>query len=196
MMANKLNISIPRPCKEEVDKYLKNWDENEEFVKQDFCLNALFKTQYPKNNNIYEILTKVTMLNVFYGTNIFKTYPVAKHILEMNIDKKLTSNDDSIIDDISKIEINGKKVRLYSFATKYCSFHNPEAYPIYDSFVEKVLNYFRCKDHFADFKIQDLKNYSTFKEIVNKFVNFYNLEEYSVKDIDRYLWQVGKEYFK
>ena len=36
-----------------------------------------------------------------------------------------------------RYNINGKKKNLYSFASKYCSHHNPEAYPIYDSYVDE-----------------------------------------------------------
>ena len=41
----------------------------------------------------------------------------------------------------------------------------------------------------------DLKNYKRFKEILNDFRMFYGLQTYSFKDIDKFLWQFGKEYF-
>lgn len=93
------------------------------------------------------------------------------------------------------VVINNKSIKLYSFATKYCSHHNPEDFPIYDSFVDKVLRYFRDMDGFSEFKNGDLKNYKRFKEILNDFRMFYGLQTYSFKDIDKFLWQFGKEYF-
>ena len=38
--------------------------------------------------------------------------------------------------------------------------------------------------------------YLKFNEILRSFIEFYNLEEYNIKQIDKYLWQLGKEYFK
>ena len=97
--------------------------------------------------------------------------------------------------DMNKDDIEAKVKNFYSFATKYCSHHNPIEYPIYDSYVEKVLKYFRKKDKFADFKNADLKDYQHFKQILLTFRSYYGLEEFNIKEIDQYLWQLGKEYF-
>ena len=41
----------------------------------------------------------------------------------------------------------------------------------------------------------DLKDYVTFKGVLIDFRRFYGLEEYNLKQIDKYIWQIGKEYF-
>ena len=84
---------------------------------------------------------------------------------------------------------------FYSFASKYCSHHNPEAFPIYDSYVDEVLRYFRDVDGFTTFRTSELKDYSRFKEILLKFRSFYGLEQFTLKEIDKYIWQLGKKYF-
>lgn len=90
----------------------------------------------------------------------FSIFPVAKHILSLDIDERLKSGDIFLVNEIQNITIKeGVQRKFYSFATKYCSHHNPLAYPIYDSYVEKVLKYFRKTDHFAKFKNADLKDY-------------------------------------
>ena len=33
------------------------------------------------------------------------------------------------------------------------------------------------------------------KNVINEFQRFYRLERFSVKELDRYLWQLGKKYF-
>ena len=71
----------------------------------------------------------------------------------------------------------------------------PEIFPIYDSYVEKILKYFKQKDKFYHFKNEDLKTYQTFREILVAFQTFYELTDYNIKDIDRYLWQLGKRNF-
>lgn len=84
---------------------------------------------------------------------------------------------------------------FYSFATKYCSHHRPLDYPICDSYVEKVLCYFRDRDKFASFKTPELKDYTKFKGTLIDFRSFYGLDQYNLKEIDKYMWQLGKEYF-
>ena len=186
---------IPKPVKKEVQKYLDKWDSLESYVLQENALDKLFFKTYPKNTDINDILIKASALNDFYSTNIFSIFPVAKHILDLNIDERLINGDESLVNDISNIIINGKLIHFYSFATKYCSHHFPTIFPIYDSYVEKILLYFKEKDNFAQFNKSDLKNYKIFKNVLINFKKFYNIDEFNLKDIDRYLWQLGKEYF-
>ena len=55
--------------------------------------------------------------------------------------------------------------------------------------------YFQKKDKFSNFKKEDLKDYKIFKNTLIDFKRFYNIDEYNLKDIDRYIWQLGKDYF-
>ena len=188
-------INVPKPNKKEVQKYLNKWDSLESYVLQENALDKLFFETYPKNTDISDILIKASALNDFYSTNIFSIFPVAKHILNLNIDDKLVKGDETLVNDISNIIINGKLKHFYSFATKYCSHHFPKIFPIYDSYVEKILLYFKKKDNFAQFKKDNLKEYKVFKDTLVKFKNYYDIDEFNLKDIDRYIWQLGKDYF-
>ena len=187
--------NLPSPTKNEVEKYIKKWDSLENYVLQENALNKLFLQTYPKNNDIDDILIKCCSLNDFYSTNIFSIFSVAKHIYQLNIDERLQNADASLVNDIAKIVINGKEKKFYSFATKYCSHHFPNEFPIYDSYVEKCLIYFKNHDRFEEFKNDDLKNYKRFKEILISFKKYYDIDTFNLKDIDRYLWQLGKDYF-
>ena len=91
--------------------------------------------------------------------------------------------------------IGGKEHHFYSFASKYCSHHNEKDFPIYDSFVDEVLRYFRARDGFAQFRNDELKVYPRFKELLIAFRSFYGLEQFSLKEVDKYIWQLGKDYF-
>lgn len=192
-MVNKIIISTPSI--DEVEKYLKKWDSLENYVLQENSLNKLFYELVPNNKCMEDILIKASTLNDFYSTNIFSIFPVAKHILNLDIDERLKNGDPRLVNEISQIKINGKTKNFYSFATKYCSHHYPLSFPIYDSYVEKILIYFRNKDHFLDFEKIDLKDYEKFKNILIKFAEFYKIDNFNLKDLDRYLWQLGKEYF-
>ena len=143
-----------------------------------------------------EVLIKVCSLNDFYSTNIFSPFIIAKHIVSLKIDERLKNEDLELVNDIAKVKVNGnKEIKFYSFATKYCSHHKPTVYPIYDSFVEKLLMYFKKTDKFYKFKKEDLKNYPIYRNILIGFRTFYRLEKYNLKEIDKYLWQAGKQYF-
>ena len=184
-----------RPNLVEVKRYLEKWQTLENYRLQEDALNKLFVELCPKNDNISDILLKVAALNDFYSTNIFSVFSVAQRIIELDVDKRLDEEDVNLLNEIQKVIISDKEKHFYSFASKYCSHHRPESYPIYDSYVDQVLRYFRNRDKFYKFKNGDLKEYSVFKRVLAEFQKFYDLQQFSLKEIDRYLWLFGKEYF-
>ena len=186
---------VPYPCANEVDKYLDKWDKLENYHLQENALNKLFYKLCPLNKEIEDVLLKCATLNDFYSTNIFSIYPVAKHIVELNIDERLKRGDINLVNDIQQVMLGDKIHNFYSFATKYCSHHKPEDYPIYDSYVEKVLCYFQRVHRFSNFRTSDLKNYIVFKSVLEDFRCYYNLTNYSLKQIDQYIWQIGNSSF-
>lgn len=189
-------INIPRPNKDIIKEYLVKWDNLEEhYIWQESSLDKLFHKDYKYNTDLNEILIKCSCLNDFYSTNIFLIYPVAKNIFDLKIDKRLEQGDPSLVNDISRVNISGKEKTFYSFASKYCSHHNNIEFPIYDYFVDRMLVYFQKKDKFSNFKRDDLKDYVKFKSILIDFKKFYDIDEFNLRDIDKYLWIAGKEYF-
>lgn len=194
LMAHELDI--PNPSKTEVEKYQKKWISLESYSIQEKALETLF-TMFPNNSCVEEVLLKVSTLNDFYSTNIFSTFQVAKHIVKLNIDDNLQKGEISLVSKIANMQIDENKVKtFYSFATKYCSHHQSLKYPIYDSYVDRVLRFFRDRDGFFSFKNQDLKIYESFYMTILSFQKFYDLQEYSFKVIDEYLWLLGKDYFQ
>lgn len=187
---------ITKPSKQQVEKYLKRWDSLENYVFQESSLKKLFTKTYPKNTNLDDVLIKVCALNDFYNTNIFSSFTVAKHIVNLKIDKRLSKKDLKLVNEIAYIKVpRGRKINFYSFATKYCSHHMPTVYPIYDSYVEKLLMHYKKIDKFANFKKIDLRNYQKYHDILSQFRNSYNLNVFNLKEIDKYLWQLGKRSF-
>ncbi len=192
----KNNLKLPKPSKNEVEHYLKLWDSLENYTLQESSLRKLFTKTYPLNNDLDDVLIKVCSLNDFYSTNIFSPFTVAKHIVKLKIDKSLASEDLAIVNKIAKVEMNGGNVKkFYSFATKYCSHHKPTVYPIYDSYVDKMLVYYKNKDDFDNFSKEDLKIFAKYRRILENFRKYYKLEMFGLKQIDKYLWQAGKKYF-
>ncbi len=190
------SINIIRPSADQVSMYLKRWNTLDNYVLQESNLRKLFAKTYPKNVEMDDVLIKVCSLNDFYSTNIFSPFTVAKHIVDLDIDPRLANRDMTLVNDIAVVKVNGRKPRNnYSFATKYCSHHFPKDYPIYDSFVEKMLMHLMQVDKFYKFKKEDMKHYPAYHTVLMEFSRFYGLESFTLKEIDMYLWQAGKEYF-
>lgn len=192
---NRNRIVIPTPSNDQVIYWINKWNDpdNYKYKIQEEAIDDLFKL-YKTNVDLKNIIIKCSILNDFYSTNIFDVYSVALHIFELDIDKKLNNNDLTLVNDIANVKIINKC--FYSFATKYCSHHKPDTYPLYDYYVDKMLCYFKKKDKFYNFNKNDLKDYEKFKHIIDEFINYYKLNEFNYKKIDQYLWMAGKSYFK
>jgi hypothetical protein len=189
---------IRKPSVKEVERYLEKYCNHPKFINypiQERIVVSLFK-QFPHNTKIEEVLHKVTVLNYFYSTRIRDTFAVAQHIVKLNIDKQLHEGEEGIVEEIAKVSIGGKERRFYSFATKYCSHHQPDVYPIYDSYVSKVLTYFNKQCYFADFTKKVIReDYPTFMRVIKAFRECYRLETCKLRAIDRYLFLLGREKF-
>ena len=185
--------NIPTPSKEECSKYL------EKEIAEHYTVGAKAVTQifklYPTNTVLEEVLIKVLVLNDLYSTNILGTYAVAKHIFDLkDIDVRLEKGDVSLIGDIARNVLNGKEKNFYVFATKYCAMHQPDLFPIYDRFVGEMLRYFRKQTRFTRFANADLKNYAEYRTIYDAFIQFFALNDFTYRQVDNYLWKLGKEH--
>jgi hypothetical protein len=180
-----------------IDSYIHKFSMDERYYPADNAIIKLFKA-FPRNILIEDILLKICVLNDMYSTNIFATFTMAKHIQKLGIDKSLKNGDTLIVNKIAtghgiKSTKNNREINFYSFATKYCNWHNQEQYAIYDRFVEKILLAYKQRDNFSDFSQPDLKVFPEFKRIILEFIEFYGLTGHNLKQIDKFLWMYGKE---
>ena len=194
------NFETPdRPTPDAVRSWIRAWENTEGYPEQESALDKLFESLCPNNVDLDDILIKVCTLNDFYSTNIYKVIEIAKVIQRLSIDSRLDSAvpDTRIVDDIVAGVQAATGRSVYSFASKYCSHHRPKIYPIYDSYVDTLLRYYRDSAKSADFAFSDddLHNYASFCLVEDKFKSYYGLEEFNAKEIDKFLWQVGKKCF-
>lgn len=61
----KVNINVPNPSSEQVEYYLRAWDELENYHLQEDALDKLFFTLCPGNTDMSDILLKVAALNQY-----------------------------------------------------------------------------------------------------------------------------------
>ena len=191
----RMNKRVPlEPDADLVQLYISRFDSDEGLVHADLAIKKLL-AQFSRNTDLDEVWLKVVAVNQLYNTNIMATYNVAKHIQNLGVDSLLHQGDSSAVDIIAKVQIGSKVWRFYSFATKYCSFHAPDHYPIYDQYVDRLLNAYRRRNKFAMFSSQDLKNYSIFKDVLRQFQTHFGLQGFSSKQLDQFLWMYGRELF-
>lgn len=184
------------PTPELVRQYIRKFDEGRDGL-VDKALLELFRA-FPANVRLEHILFKVLGLNSLYSTGIIAVRPIAKHILNLDIDARLAQGAPELVNEIARTPVDDGKIRRnYSFATKYCSWHMPEAYPIFDSVVGKLISEYQRMDRFADYVWQrELTDYGTFRRAVEAFRDRYGLAEFSFKELDKFLWLYGKEFLK
>ena len=188
----KKNIKLKTPKDELVKKYVSKFKADKRYYLADQAIFNLIK-KFPDNKRFEDILLKVVVINRLYSTGIYNVNKMAEHIKNLNIDKAISRGD---LDAIEKISTgHGINRKFYSFATKYCSFHNLSEYPIYDSFVEKLLvAYKKQESELFNFESKDLGNYKRFKDVLMKFRKRFNLS-CSLKELDKFLFIYGGEKF-
>ncbi len=200
-----MNVIVTAPSADEVRKACAK--SNPDIPDMNDPDPALFKlfTQYPENTNPSQVLLKVVTLNSLYSLLIRvnsqysptdpkyapTVYDVARHIVEIKIDEVLSRADEALVARIANVKVAGRNHYYYSFATKYCSFHRPESYPIFDSRVTEYLWQFRNQGGLPRFQQQVLWKYPEFKRIIDRLKEQYSLQGFSYKQIDAFLYLEG-----
>ena len=188
-----------KPSKKDKERVFKLWDETIEFKnykQEDETLKWLFK-KFKKNTNLDEIIVKITCLDTFYSTNLTmnaKVPDIAEKIIGLNFDERVEKGRLDLVDDLAKLTKN----KTYSFASKYCAWHNwyvygKDDFVIYDSIVRKKLAYFNKHYPFAKFSGKGLKegSYADYKAVLEQFRDKFELE-CEFRYLDWYLWRLGK----
>ena len=188
---SKSNTELPIPTPELIELYNEKWKKLDKYPEQEEILTDLFSN---KNNSDFKlVLTKTIFLNEFYSTYLDDVVRMANRIIDLKIDKKLNDNDISLVDDIAHTPSEMKNA--YSFASKYCSWHKPNTYPILDSYAKGILykmnKEFGFMPQFTRQKISS--SYPFYCNVYENFIQYFNLQNFTLKQIDRFLWLFGKE---
>jgi hypothetical protein len=178
---------LPRPTADDVIRAAKKFDE--ENGPTEWVLTQLFQ-KFPENTDFGEVVVKTKVLNALYAVHVLAVSKVARHICSLAIDADLKAGKAEIVDRIAKVQLSDKIHNFFAFASKYCSWHNPTEYPIYDSNVEECLWCYKKQDRFAEFDRYGY-DYPKFKGRVDAFRNFYGLSSTSYKQLDKFLWSLG-----
>lgn len=162
----------------------------DEGAQADKAIEQLIRA-FPNNSKFEHVILKVAVISRLYNAPLYAApVSIARHICGLDLDTNLAIASTEIVNAIAAVPSVPR--RLYSFATKYCGWHRPEAYPLYDSYVRRALIAYRDQYHFRKFDARALEDYGDYKSIVQAFRAAYQLEGYSFKELDKFLWLVGK----
>jgi hypothetical protein len=174
-----------------IDAEVAAFDADQETAFAESTIHELIST-YPNNQDVRHILVKVIAINALYHARVLDIdlQPLSIHIKAINgLDSRLREGTSDLVDAIWKSQ--GTRRHYFSFATKFCSWHNQEAYAIYDINVWEALAAYRRQDEQFTFQNSECDNYVGFIAVVRRFQKVNCLERYSLKSIDKFLWRVG-----
>jgi len=174
-----------------IEKEIAAFDADPETAFAESTIGELIST-YRDNQDNRHVLVKVIAINALYHARVLDIdlQPLAIHIAKIDkLDLRLKKGDPEVVDAIWNSE--GTKRRYPSLATKFCSWHNQEAYAIYDGNVWEALVAYGAKGDRFVFPEREFVKYAMFLAIVKRFQNSYDLEDRSLKEIDKFLWRVG-----
>lgn len=94
---------------------------------------------------------------------------VISHIVKLKIDDRFKRGDLSLVEDIAHLKANGKEVYLLNFASVYCNFHKPDAFPI---FSDQYIDFY--KKYIVENKLpldpEKINTYDVFSKALNDLV--------------------------
>lgn len=180
--------------------------------------------------DICSVLHKCTILNIYYSTQIKDKdlLAMARRIISLN---DISYNNMGLVDYLLFFETDRAKYRrlvnliayykdkdsvgnCYSFASKFCSWHSQEKFPIVDSYAKGLL--YRITEN-SDKKYMEeiyknipgrtkrkqqsnlynheLNDYYIYCQLYDGFIDEFGLSGMDYKKIDEYIWQYSKSLF-
>jgi len=146
---------------------------------KELTLIDTFFNKHPQNVDLNIVAAKVALINITNSTHLSRyksklsLYDVSNIIIGIkDIDKRLEQSDIGLVEEIAKMTKKKFNINLFSFASKYCCYHNihvyqKDDYSIFDTIV---------KEHLKDYNTSTLW-VSTYK--VNKWRESFSYKEYN-----------------
>lgn len=148
--------------------------------------------QYSTNDDEAHVFLKVVAVNRLYFAGPLDVHGMAEqiHLHADTIDPALAQGAPSIVDEIARFIVDKTGCKFYSFASKYCSWHNPSSYPIWDG---NVCRYLASLKNTPFAKSDNWERYAEFVALMAAFSEHYRLDLSGFEDIDKLLWMNGGE---
>jgi hypothetical protein len=159
---------------------------------------------FPLHNDLNTIAMKIAVIDVTNSTHLsqyksrLSLYDLAKVILEIpNFDDRLAKGDPQLINIIAR---NIGAVNMFSFASKYCTYHNVEVcgrddYSIFDGIVKNTLPHYiqGLTTNKIDTWRRSFDYYEAFNECVGKLLDENNIHiPFRRRKLDHFLWYANR----
>lgn len=155
--------------------------------------------KYPGNTDIETVAMKIGLIDITNSTNIsrYKRFISVVELAEIissipNIDERIKNGDPEVVSIIARAN---EKINLFSFASKYCCYHNKnlynkDDYSIFDIVLKKSL-----PNIFTDIKNSDIQHwvdtydYKSYNDyITNKLDELGITIPFRKRKFDHFIW--------
>ena len=190
-----IDVTITNELIEEAHQRVKK---TENYGKEDDLITDAFR-KFPNNTDLAVVAMKIGLIDITNSTNIsrYKSKISAVELAECivrikDIDKRIEAGDPEVVNEIAKS--NGK-INLFSFASKYCCYHNKNVYEkddysIIDTILKKSL-----PQYFNDITIGQVEkwqksfNYKEYNNyITRKLDELVITLDYRKRKFDHFVW--------
>lgn len=186
---------LEKPTSSFIKFHLGQFKENGNLAINDKMLE-LFQT-FKDDTDINNVRIKVAALNEIFSTSIINIEPVITTIVQCADTSNPAQSIDQFVkqvDDIAKIEWTNSQQKKYtrtnlSFASKYVHFTSNYQIPIYDSYIWILINGYLGQLKGSKLVFKAPTDYQTFHLRFLKFRNEFQLQTYSLFEVDKFLWQ-------
>lgn len=188
------------------DNKVKN---DEKYGREQVLIDTFFK-KYPKNTDPLIVAAKVALIDTTNSTNLAR-YKSKVSLCEVadiivgikDFDKRLAKGDIGLVEEIAKKTKKDYDINLFSFASKYCCYHNVHVYnrddySIFDNVVkEHMKDYNTEKRNVTPYKVDKWRENMNYKEFNEYIGNL--LDEYKItlpnrrRAFDHFLWYSNKD---
>ena len=155
--------------------------------------------KFPKNTDPDVVAMKVGLIDITNSTHLsqhkskISMVELANIIAEIpNIDERIAAGDPEVVNEIARS--NGK-INLFSFASKYCCYHNRnlygrDDYSILDTVLKEYLpRYFNDVTKGQIQKWQDNFNYKAYNDYITRKLDEYCITvEHRKRKFDHFVW--------
>lgn len=159
------------------------------------------------NDNLEDIALKASVIDVTNSTQLSKykskisLYDISNIILNIkDFDKRVAIGDIELVNEIANLSKNKFDINLFSFASKYCCYHNYDIYgrddySIFDNILKENIGIFingitkaEIEDYRTNFK------YEKYNNLLGELLDANNISiQFKRRKLDHYIWYLGKK---
>lgn len=176
----------------QIVKSTDNYGQENELITK--CLNM-----FPQNTDASIVAMKIGLIDITNSTHIsqykskISVVELANHIVSIyNIDERIECGDPAVVDEIAR---GNGRINLFSFATKYCCYHNTNLYQKDDySILDTILKRSLPK-YFDDITVSQIQKwqsnyqYSEYNNYITKKLDELGINiEFRKRKFDHFIW--------